>query len=135
MSEDPEYVNSAIFDILGAIPSIPGFPNDDKAIELFYMLTNSGFTPENVISSVSSNLDFQAHLPVIRDATSGMTPHSIAVVVNDKFVDRNFPGLMKIINTSDALFEFYKAVLYGVIGLVVIDEVPESEAVIDGQSN
>lgn len=106
------FVNPLIYTVLGPVARSEDFPTEQRVMELYVTLHN--LPAEDIVMVAVSDPKFSAYIDLIKTAIVGMDVSSIGKVLVS-FIDKYFPELMKKINTDEADFVLFKAVVAGLV--------------------
>jgi hypothetical protein len=124
MASDDVYINPMVYQMLGAVSHMDGFPDEDTIL-LAYTTLHS-LPPEDIVSLIVGDSNFISYADIVKGAIDGMDIRGIGRVVT-QFVDRNWPALMQRINSNDDEFELYKAVIIGLVDKIRMDGIENED--------
>lgn len=122
MSSDDVYINPLVYQVLGSVSHMDGFPTEDSVLIAYATLRS--LSSDDIVSLIAGDSNFAAYSDIVKGAIDGMDIRGIGIVVT-QFVDRNWPGLMQKINTNDDEFELYKAVIIGLVDKIRMDGIED----------
>jgi hypothetical protein len=131
-SSAPPYINPLIYNMIGSLTALDEFPSEDYVLEIYAQLRV--LPAEDVAYMITNDDHFASYIntSLVRAAIRGMDIRGIGFVVTT-FIDRNFPGLMRHINSSESDFLLYKNVLTILLSEIRGENVPEQEDEAKGQ--
>lgn len=126
-SSDVVYENPLAYELCGQLIHLPNFP-DEADIIGFYTVIKS-LPVDDIVDIVVSQPSFTSYSEFIRGAIRGMNWRGVGRVLN-RFLDRNYPLLMKEINSNDESIELYKNVI-----IKLVDKVQSDNSSLDVDHN
>jgi hypothetical protein len=115
MPPNDVYINPLANVLVCSIP----FPSPVVVYDAYSTLKE--LSADRIISLITSDQDFVANINNIRVAIDGMDIRGVGSLVT-RVIDKNYPELMKQINSSDAEFELYKSVIIGLLANIRMEE-------------
>jgi hypothetical protein len=115
MSSDDVFINPLARVLVCSIP----FPSPDVVYSAYSTLKE--LPADRIISLITSDQNFVSNIGNIRTAIDGMDIRGVGSLVT-LVIDKNYPELMKQINSSDALFELYRSVIIGLLANIRTEE-------------
>jgi hypothetical protein len=126
-SPEVVYENPLAYELCGQLIHLPNFPSE-AAIIGFYTVIKS-LPADDIVDVVVSQPSFVSYIDFVRSAIRGMNWRGVGRVLN-RFLDRNYPLLMKEINSNDESIELYKNVI-----IKLVDKVQSDNSSLDVDHN
>lgn len=113
------YVNPLMWELVGSLVNSPSFPTEDTVLGMYNSVRS--VPSEVIIKLIMSDPRVSEFTDLIHSASAGMDVRGMAHVVAT-VLDKYFPNLVEVINTSESDFTLYKELITGLADKFMIQE-------------
>lgn len=112
VSPDIVNINPAIYDTIGMLSRVLSLPVESKISHLYPRIVL--LCVDDVMSIIASHPQFDEYRGLLRDSITGMDYRGVGRVIT-ALIDKDYPVLMKRLNSNEAEFELYKSVIIALV--------------------